>query len=126
MLIQEVETRSRRGSLQNIRITHAFSVSAFQPLVHWRYSLVPSYYKAVCIAPRIKKPELDPTETRSYRPLSNLPVVSKLLERLVSSRYSGAVVFEVCTRSAAITVGLSRTGHSRDGHWLGPPMNWVG
>jgi len=48
---------------------------------------VPRLYKVAYITPRLKKSDLDPTETRSYRPISNLPVVSKLLERLVSSRF---------------------------------------
>ena len=38
----------------------------------------------VCIFPRIKKADMDPTDPRSYRPISNLPVSSKLLERLVA------------------------------------------
>jgi len=49
---------------------------------------VPRLYKAAYtyITPQLKKSDIDPAETRSYRPISNLPVVSKLLERLVSSR----------------------------------------
>ena len=31
----------------------------------------------------MKKPGLDPTDAGSYRPISNLSVLSKLLERLV-------------------------------------------
>jgi len=38
--------------------------------------LVPCYYKEAYITPRIKKANLNLTETRSYRPVSNLPVVS--------------------------------------------------
>jgi len=64
------------------------------------------YYKEAYITPRIKKANLNLTETRSYRPVSNLPVVSKLLKRLVSMQLD-AVIFEVCTPFGAITVGLS-------------------
>jgi len=39
--------------------------------------------KAACITPIVKKADMDPTETKSYRPISNLSVLSKLLERLV-------------------------------------------
>ena len=34
----------------------------------------------------LKKADLDPANVKSYRPTSNLSVVSKLLERLVSSQ----------------------------------------
>jgi len=34
-------------------------------------------------APVLKKPGLDPTDAGSYRPIYNLSVLSKLLERLV-------------------------------------------
>ena len=39
---------------------------------------VPEMFKAAYVTPRIK---MDPTDPRSYRPISNLPVSSKLLER---------------------------------------------
>ena len=39
--------------------------------------------KAAYITPIVKKADMDPTETKSYRPISNLSVLSKLLERLV-------------------------------------------
>jgi len=45
---------------------------------------VPTVFKAAYITPLQKKPELDPDDVRSYRPISNLPVLSKLLERLVA------------------------------------------
>ena len=32
----------------------------------------------------LKKPELDPSDGKSYRPISNLAVLSKVLERLVA------------------------------------------
>jgi len=47
---------------------------------------VPEMFKAAYVTPppRIKKADTDPTDPRSYRPISNLPVSSKLLERLVA------------------------------------------
>jgi len=44
---------------------------------------VPTVFKSAVIAPLIKKPDLDSTDPRSYRPISNISVVSKLLERIV-------------------------------------------
>ena len=39
--------------------------------------------KSAYITPRLKKADLDRTDAKSYRPISNLSVLSKLLERLV-------------------------------------------
>jgi hypothetical protein len=47
---------------------------------------VPYVFKLAYITPRLKKPDLDATDARSYRPISNLSVVSKLAERLVAHR----------------------------------------
>jgi len=41
---------------------------------------VPSRMKVAHITPVLKKTDLDPTDARSYRPISNLFVLSKLLE----------------------------------------------
>jgi len=43
----------------------------------------PVSFKVASVTPIMKKPELDPTDAGSYRPISNLYVLSKLLERLV-------------------------------------------
>ena len=45
---------------------------------------VPTTFKSAHITPLIKKPDLDPAEPKSYRPISNLSVLSKTLERLVA------------------------------------------
>jgi hypothetical protein len=39
-------------------------------------------FKAAFITPLAKKPDLDASNVRSYRPISNLSLVSKLMERL--------------------------------------------
>lgn len=36
--------------------------------------------------PLLKKPSLEPNELQNYRPVSNLPYISKLLERIAFSR----------------------------------------
>jgi len=45
---------------------------------------VPAVFQAAYISPRLKKVDLDSSDVRSYRPISNLSVLSKLLERLVA------------------------------------------
>ena len=45
---------------------------------------VPSSFKSAYITPLLKKTDLDPADVKSYQPISNLTIVSKLLERLVS------------------------------------------
>jgi len=46
----------------------------------------PSTFKEAFITPAIKKPGLDVTNAQLYRPISNLSVVSKLLERIVAQQ----------------------------------------
>ena len=47
---------------------------------------VPLYLKSAYIIPRLKKPDLDDNEARNYRPISNITVLAKLLERLVAKQ----------------------------------------
>src|SRR6218665_89203 len=46
--------------------------------------IVPTNYKDAYVIPRLKKPRLLCGDLSSYRPISNLPFLSKLLERVVS------------------------------------------
>jgi len=50
------------------------------------HGIVPSRMKSAYITPILKKSDMDPADTKSYRPISNLSVLSKLLERLVSKQ----------------------------------------
>ena len=56
--------------------------------IHWtlEHGTFPSAFKSAYITPILKKADLDPADVRSYRPISNLSVLSKLLERLVSNQ----------------------------------------
>jgi len=45
---------------------------------------VPTTFKSAHITPLIKMQDLDPAKPKSYRPISNLTVLSKTLERLVA------------------------------------------
>ena len=48
----------------------------------------PTAHKIAIVHPLLKKPTLDPSDLASYRPISNLSVSSKTMERLVNSRLS--------------------------------------
>ena len=50
------------------------------------HGVIPLKMKAAHIMPTLKKADLDPAEAKSYRPISNLSVLSKLLERLVAKQ----------------------------------------
>jgi hypothetical protein len=47
---------------------------------------VPKLFKQSRIRPHLKKPSLDPNELKNYRPVSNLPFLSKILEKVVDVR----------------------------------------
>ena len=47
---------------------------------------VPSTFKDAYITPLLKKASMVPANVRSYRPISNLSVMSKLLERLITKQ----------------------------------------
>jgi hypothetical protein len=52
-------------------------------------SYVPKSFKSSLIRPLIKKPDLDTNILKNYRPVSNLPYVSKIIEKIVDSRLEG-------------------------------------
>ena len=47
---------------------------------------VPPVFKCAQIQPLLKKPTLDPDILKNYRPVSNLPFISKVLEKVVDTR----------------------------------------
>lgn len=52
----------------------------------------PSSYKSASITPLLKKPNLDPEDLNSYRPISNLNTLSKILERLALERLQPFII----------------------------------
>ncbi len=48
--------------------------------------MVSKAFKLAVIKPLIKKPKLDPCELANYRPISNLPFMSNILEKVVSAQ----------------------------------------
>jgi len=63
-------------------------VQSNQDILDWGHAGVVGFtwhaFKAAYITPLLKKPNLDPVNVQSYRPIFNLSVLSKLLERLVA------------------------------------------
>ncbi|KAK7916342.1 hypothetical protein WMY93_012103 [Mugilogobius chulae] len=47
---------------------------------------VPSSLKTAAVTPILKKPGSDPTNLNNFRPISNLPFISKILEKTVSAQ----------------------------------------
>jgi len=56
---------------------------------------VPDAFKAAYIIPLVKKSGMDTRDVRSYRPISNLSVASKLLER-IAAKAAHCVLRKVC------------------------------
>ena len=63
----------------------------------------PSRYKTASVTPLLKKKDLDPDVAGSYRPISNLHTISKMLERLWPSR-TGKVMLSRSQIHCAATV----------------------
>ena len=49
-------------------------------------SYVPATFRKAVVRPLLKKPRLDQNVLKNYRPVSNLPFVSKILEKVVANR----------------------------------------
>uniref|UniRef100_A0A8C6PYD4 Reverse transcriptase domain-containing protein n=1 Tax=Nothobranchius furzeri TaxID=105023 RepID=A0A8C6PYD4_NOTFU len=47
---------------------------------------VPSYFKNAVVTPLLKKPNLDASSTSNFRPISKLPFISKVLEKVVETQ----------------------------------------
>uniref|UniRef100_A0A3B3SBF8 Reverse transcriptase domain-containing protein n=1 Tax=Paramormyrops kingsleyae TaxID=1676925 RepID=A0A3B3SBF8_9TELE len=48
--------------------------------------IVPTSFKTAVITPILKKPGADPTNFNNFRPISNLPFISKILEKTVATQ----------------------------------------
>ena len=52
---------------------------------------VPSYFKHATIQLILKKTNLDPALSKNYRPISKLPFLSKILEKVVANQLAAAL-----------------------------------
>ena len=68
----------------NVDILSPFLCQLFNRCLE--HGIVPSRFKSGYVAPLLKKADVDAADVKSYRPITNLPVLSKLLERLVAQQ----------------------------------------
>ena len=57
--------------------------------VSLQHGLLPESQKEAIVTPILKKHDLDPDDVKSYRPISNLTFISKVIERIVASQLTG-------------------------------------
>jgi len=84
-------------------LTHLFNASL-------SLGCVPDLFKVAYITPLFKKPGSDVDATENYRPVSNLPVLSKTLERTVSQQMESYLSTAVLPRHQS----AYRKGHSME------------
>ena len=74
-------------------------------------SVFPATFKSAVVLPLIKKPGLDPQVFENYRPVSNLSFLSKLIEKLISSRILKHIADNECIDKFQ---SAYRCGHSTE------------
>ena len=52
-------------------------------MIHLTYGTIPDLQKLSLITPLLNKPKLDKTEFSNYRPISQIPLLAKILEKIV-------------------------------------------
>ena len=68
--------------------------------------IFPEQLKEARVLPLLKKSNLNPDDASSYRPISNLPYISKLIERVVTKRFT-AHCDTTCCLPISLHTGLS-------------------
>ena len=66
---------------------------------------VPSDFKTAVVRPLLKTPSLDPIELKNYRPISNLPFLSKLLKKLVLQQPASRLSTTIYSASISLLTG---------------------
>jgi len=88
---------------QHVDVLASFLTALF----NWLLSLgvMSPVFKAAYITPRLKKPDLDSADIRSFRPISNVTVLSKLLERQVAQQLLDHVRVHKLLPSSSLLIG---------------------
>ena len=77
---------------------------------------VPLIFKQAIVKPLLKRPGLDPNILKHYRPVSNLPFLSKVLERVVLGQLQEHLS---CNQLPDVNQSACRKGHSTETAVLG-------
>jgi len=75
-----------------------------------REGVLPVSQKTAIVTPVVKKPGLDPDEPQSYRPISNLTFVSKIIERIVAEQMRAHLT--ECDLMQPVQSAYRQGGHS--------------
>ena len=80
-------------------------------------SQVPTELKHAHIKPRLKKPSLDPELLNNYRPVSDLPFLSKIMENVVNTRIEQHLLEQKSPPPIAVClqkIALNRNSFNQD------------
>ena len=66
--------------------------------------VVPQCFKHALVKPLLKKANLDPNCLSNYRPVSNLPFLSKVLERIVLKQFFAALRISQPSRALPVSI----------------------
>ena len=80
-----------------VSLLKACSAEVSVPIAHLANSsfstgTFPSIYKVGLVTPLLKKPGLDKSDMKNFRPITNLSTISKILERLVLAQLKSQIV----------------------------------
>ena len=95
--ISALVTKMKPSSCSSDVIPYRLFVKVFDTIGPWVTKMVnlslstgvfPNSFKHAVVEPLLKKTGLDPTDLSNYRPISKLPFLSKILEKVVSEQLS--------------------------------------
>lgn len=76
--------------LPTVLVKSCFSslLSLISAIIHSSLTtgIVPLHFKTAVVTPILKKPALDPNNFNNLHPISNLPFISKILEKIVATQ----------------------------------------
>ncbi len=60
---------------------------------------VPSFFKSAIITPILKKSGADPFNFDNFRPISNLPFISKIIEKCIAFKFKNISLIIICMKN---------------------------